>query len=247
MIIEIHVKKDDYNTRRIEALELPCYDLEKLMVKLPSSCEMSRDEEASKAAGKSVWQLTGHGEEPLGEIQDFLLAELKEWDGKLPKDLGYDTDADGVGYNGIYLYVDPHETYTAYYRSNRQYLTDDGEQVYGHYAIEGDSPQYVLGEVQEDANDFDAGAIWKGDTLLYLIVRECDEQRNVMTNVLTLGETGTLADDEFHAIRERYEGLAEKGLMPKPVRRCRELFHTPTIDELFEECSQEPEEEGGER
>ena len=247
MKTEIHSKEDDYNTRRIEALLISKADLERLVDKLPESCELSRDEEFSEAIEKDMYLLTGHGNEPLGEVQMALRAGLPHWDGKLPKDTGYDTDADGVGYNGIYLYVDPHETYTAYYRSNRQYLTDDGEQVYGHYAIEGDSPQYVLGEVQEDANDFDAGAIWKGDTLLYLIVRECDEQRNVMTNVLTLGETGTLADDEFHAIRERYEGLAEKGLMPKPVRRCRELFHTPTIDELFEECSQEPEEEGGER
>ena len=135
MIIEINVKDDDYNTRRIEALELTVEALSTLMIKLPENCEMSRDEEASKAAGRNVWQLTGHGDEPLGAIQDFLLAELKEWDGKLPKDLGYDTDFMGVGYNAIYLVEKTWNPtrYVGVYRVKRQYIAEDGQQYYGHY------------------------------------------------------------------------------------------------------------------
>lgn len=140
--------------------------------------------------------------------------------------------------------------YTAIYRVNR-YIDDDCEQFYGHYAIVGDSPMEVLAEVQEDARDFDAGGIWKGDTLLYLIVRECDEERNVMTDELTLGELGTIADDEASAIRWRYEELSAKGLMPTPVRTCRELYSYDkapgdTIDEVWQ-GSEEYSQEGGER
>ena len=244
MNIVLNIEPNDYNTRRIEALIVSRADLERIETKLPESCELSRDEEFSEAIEKDMYLLTGHGNEPLGEVQTALREALPKWDERLPKDTGYDTDADGEGYNGIYLYVDPHETYTAYYRSKRQYLTDDGKQFYGHYAIKGDSPQAVLAEVQEDANDFDIGGIWKGDTLLYLIARECDEEKNVMTNVLTLGETGTIADDEAHAIRERYEELSAKELMPEPVHSSWALKRAYTIDELFED-SKGPEEEGG--
>ena len=225
MKTELHIEEDSLNTRRIEALLISKADLERLVDKLPESCELSRDEEASEGTRKSVWQLTGHGNEPLGGIQKVLRAGLSNWDGKLPVDTGYDTDADGVGYNSIYLVVEEEvNEYTAYYRTNSQYITDDGEQFYGHYALMGYSPLQVLAKMQADARDFDAGGIWKGDTLLYLIVRKCDETRNVMTDNLILGETGTIADDEVIAIRARYEELAEKRLVPQPVLHCRELF-----------------------
>lgn len=248
MIIEIHVKKDDYNTRRIEALELPCYDLEKLMVKLPSSCEMSRDEEASKAAGKSVWQLTGHGEEPLGEIQDFLLAELKEWDGKLPKDLGYDTDFMGVGYNSIYLVektINP-TMYVAVYRVKRQYIADDGQQYYGHYCIYGNDPFAILAEIQEDAVDFDSGVIFDSiDTtiMLFAIVRRCDEQRNVITDELLLSGVGNANRDDLSHITCQYCELREKGLAPAPGKSFRELFDP--LEGWLEPWSESKTEEGG--
>ena len=247
MKIELHIEEDSYNTRKIEALVVTKADLERIETKLPESCELSRDEEASEASGRSVWKLTGHGNEPLGEVQTALRAGLSYWDRQLPQDSGYDTDWRGVGYNSIYLVVEEEvNEYTAIYRVNRQYLTDAGEQVYGHYAIVGDSPKAVLAEVQEDSIVFDAGGIWKGDTLLYLIVRECDEQRNIMTDKLILAETGTIADDEAMAIRRRYEELSARGLMPTPVRSIWELCagseedsQEGGIDELLGEGSED--------
>ena len=247
MKIELHIEEDSLNTRKIEALLISKADLDRLEEKLPGSCELYRDNEVSEATKSEVYQLTGHGNEPLGEVQTALREALPHWDGNLPADLGYDTDADGVGYNSIYLVVEEEvNEYTAIYRVNRQYLTDAGEQVYGHYAIVGDSPKAVLAEVQEDSIVFDAGGIWKGDTLLYLIVRECDEQRNIMTDKLILAETGTIADDEAMAIRRRYEELSARGLMPTPVRSIWELCagseedsQEGGIDELLGEGSED--------
>ncbi len=245
MIIEINVKEDDYNTRRIAALELTVEKLSKLMIKLPESCEMSRDEEASKAAGRNVWQLTGHGEEPLGAIQDFLLAELKKWDGKLPKDLGYDTDFMGVGYNSIYLVEKTRRPtrYVAVYRVKRQYIADDGQQYYGHYCIYGNDPFALLAEIQEDAVDFDSGVIFDAidSTMMeFAIVRRCDEQRNVMTDELLLSELANANLDDLDHIICQYGELREKGLAPAPGKSFRELF-----DPL--EGWLEPNVEGGER
>ena len=106
MKIELHIEKDSLNTRRIEALLISKGDLERLEDKLPGSCELYRDNEVSEATKSEVYQLTGHGNEPLGEVQKALRAGLPHWDGKLPQDTGYDTDWRGVGYNSIYLVVE---------------------------------------------------------------------------------------------------------------------------------------------
>ena len=230
MKIELHIEEDSLNTRKIEALLISKADLDRLEEKLPGSCELYRDNEVSEATKSEVYQLTGHGNEPLGEVQKALRAALPHWDGKLPQDTGYDTDADWVGYNSIYLVVGEEvNEYTAYFQDNTQYIDDDGEQFYYCGAVVGDSPQAVLAELQKMEKDFNAGGIWKGDTLLYLIVRECDEQRNIMTGKLILAETGTIADDEAIAIRERYEETKEKF----HATDC--AFQASPIDELLGE------------
>lgn len=106
MTIELHIEEDSLNTRRIEALVISQADLYRLEDKLPWSCEINRDKAVSEETKREVYQLTGHGAEPLGEVQKALRAALPHWDGKLPQDTGYDTDADGVGYNSIYLVVE---------------------------------------------------------------------------------------------------------------------------------------------
>ena len=83
MKIELHIEEDSLNTRKIEALLISKADLDRLEEKLPGSCELYRDNEVSEATKSEVYQLTGHGNEPLGEVQKALRAALPHWDGKL--------------------------------------------------------------------------------------------------------------------------------------------------------------------
>lgn len=106
MKIELHIEEDSLHARRIEALVISQADLYRLEDKLPWSCEINHDKAVSEETKREVYQLTGHGAEPLGEVQKALRAGLPHWDGKLPQDTGYDTDWRGVGYNSIYLVVE---------------------------------------------------------------------------------------------------------------------------------------------
>ena len=92
-----------YEKRTYEALQVSQDQLKQLINDLTSNLDLEYVEEYSKAAGRSIYELIGHGREPLGLVQSYLTRAC-QWDGRhLPADVGYDTDADGVGYNGIFL------------------------------------------------------------------------------------------------------------------------------------------------
>lgn len=91
------------NERQFEALLISSADQEAIEAKLPENMEFEPMEGI-----EGVYELCAHGDEPLGAIQSFL-GEAIGWDmlsDKLPTDLGYDTDIDGVGYNAIYIKVE---------------------------------------------------------------------------------------------------------------------------------------------
>ena len=94
---------DSLNKCEYEALVITPEQLGDLLDNLPDNIELEYDEEFSKNYGKSIYCMMAHGKEPLGMIQQYLEDTIKiDWK-DLPKDIGYDSDSDGVGYNGIFL------------------------------------------------------------------------------------------------------------------------------------------------
>ena len=92
-----------YEGRSYQALQVTMSQLKQLIKGLPEALELEYIEEYSKVLARSVYELVGHGKEPLGLVQSYLQDTIKAGYNDLPQDMGYDTDADGIGYNGVLL------------------------------------------------------------------------------------------------------------------------------------------------
>lgn len=88
-----------------EALVVSYEQIKHLLNVLPNNIELEYDEDTSKEISKSVFCLVAHGSEPLIDIQKLLLGNIIKSYDDMPSDIGHDTDADNICYNGIYLVV----------------------------------------------------------------------------------------------------------------------------------------------
>ena len=100
---------DDYNASTYNCLIISPAELKTLLEKLPENIDLELDEEKMKQSGRSIYEMTAHGKEPLGDIEAFLHEAINASYEEKPDDMGYDTDADGNGYNTIYIAIEDTE------------------------------------------------------------------------------------------------------------------------------------------